>query len=136
MSLGVRCSVDLTEERLALCEVLSVTFERRLPDVLATVAEYDAAIDLGSSDQRPRFNRPACPRRTTARSSHRGQRSQTPADAVSAYLRSEASAPTSSMPLAFEPMRRSNVVALNEIQTRVECQRRRTGSTTSHELPS
>ena len=41
VTFGMRCIAELTEERPALREVVSATFERHLPNVLATVAEFD-----------------------------------------------------------------------------------------------
>ena len=41
VAFGMRCIAELTQERPALREVVSATFERHLPNVLATVAEFD-----------------------------------------------------------------------------------------------
>lgn len=41
VTFGMRCIAELTEERPELREVVAATFERHLPNVLATVAEFD-----------------------------------------------------------------------------------------------
>ncbi|MFN0098975.1 MAG: ribonucleotide-diphosphate reductase subunit beta [Gemmatimonadaceae bacterium] len=41
VTFGMRCVAKLTEERPELRDVVAATFERHLPNVLATVAEFD-----------------------------------------------------------------------------------------------
>lgn len=55
VAFGMRCIAELTSERPELRDVVARTFERHLPNVLATVAEFDYPQPLVDIDKLGRF---------------------------------------------------------------------------------